>query len=273
MALSDDIKARLDIVDVVSAYVPDLKKAGRNFVARCPFHQERTPSFVVFPERQSWRCFGACATGGDVFTFIMRAENQDFAAALKLLAQRAGISLVQRRPGPAPRHPLLAVNEQALRFFQEALAAERGGLARDYLRQRGVGTEAIAQFGLGYSPSGGDELLRHMQARNVPSEQTVLAGLAVRGEAGTLRDLFRGRLMFAIRDAEGRVVGFAGRTLDDSQPKYLNSPQTDVFDKGRLLYGLDRARGAIRTHRTIRQTSGNWGRPSSACPGHSASIR
>jgi DNA primase len=247
MALSDDIKARLDIVDVVSQHVPDLKKSGRNFTARCPFHQERSPSFVVFPERQSWHCFGACGIGGDLFSFVMKAENLEFTEALKQLAQRAGISVPERRSTQsAPRSPLLAVNEAALRFFQEALEADRGSLARDYLAARGLGAEAISQFTLGYSPSTGDELLRSLQAQDISTEQLQAAGLITQGEAGLQpRDLFRGRLMFTIRDARGNIVGFAGRTLDGSNPKYLNTPQTQLFDKGHLLYAMDLAKESV----------------------------
>ena len=144
MAISDDIKARLDIVDLVAQHVPDLKKAGRNFAACCPFHQERTPSFVVFPERQTWRCFGACATGGDLFTFVMKMENLEFSDALKLLARQAGVPLAERSVKAVPRHPLLAVNERALRFFRESLAADRGSLARDYLEGRGISAHVPA---------------------------------------------------------------------------------------------------------------------------------
>ena len=245
MAISDDIKARLDIVDVVTRYVPDLKKAGKNFAARCPFHQERTPSFVVFPERQTWHCFGACAVGGDVFGFVMRAEKLDFIGTLKLLAQQAGVAFPQRRSARAAPHPLLPVNERALRLFQDALSADRGSLARDYLAKRMVGAEAIVRFGLGYSPSTGDELQRQMQGLGVTDQQLVDAGLVIRGDDGSHRDMFRGRLMFAIRNADGEVVGFAGRALDDSQPKYLNTAQTGLFDKGRLLYGLDQAKESL----------------------------
>ena len=247
MALSDDIKARLDIVDVVSQYVPDLKKSGRNFTARCPFHQERSPSFVVFPERQSWHCFGACGIGGDLFSFVMKVENLEFTEALKQLAQRAGISVPERRrTQSAPRSPLLAVNEAALRFFQEALEADRGSLARDYLAKRGLGPESISQFTLGYSPSTGDELLRSLQAQDISTEQLLAAGLITQGEGGLPpRDLFRGRLMFTIRDARGNLVGFAGRTLDGSNPKYLNTPQTQLFDKGHLLYAMDLAKESV----------------------------
>ena len=245
MAISDEIKLRLNIVDVVAHYVPDLKKSGRNFTARCPFHQERSASFVVSPERQTWHCFGACSTGGDVIGFVMRAEKLEFMDALKLLAKQAGVTVPERRTADAPRHPLLAVNERALRFFQDALAADRGSLARDYLVQRGVSGQSVEQFGLGYGPSTGDELLQHLQGLGLTLDQLVSAGVVVLGEDGTPRDMFRGRLMFAIRDAEGGVVGFAGRALDDSNPKYINTPQTPLFDKGSMLYGLDRAKESL----------------------------
>ena len=245
MALSDDIKARLDIVDVVSQYVPELHRAGRNFSARCPFHQERTPSFVVFPDRQSWRCFGACATGGDVFSFVMRADGVDFSGALKELAQRAGISLPERRARERVVNPIFGVNARALRYFQESLEAERGALARTYLSQRGVGNEAAARFGLGYSPSTGSELMDHLIATGFDQELLSRAGLITSGENGPPRDMFRGRLMFPIRDPEGQVVGFGGRAIDGSTPKYLNTAQTAVFDKGRILYALDQAKSAV----------------------------
>ena len=242
MALTDDIKDRLDIVEVVSQYVPDIKRSGRNFAARCPFHQERTPSFVVFPDRQSWRCFGACATGGDLFTFVMRMENLDFVTALRQLAQRAGISVPERRAPNASPSPLFALNDDALRFFQEALASEPGSLAAAYLRQRGVGEAAVRRFGLGYSPSTGDDLLRHLESLGHKREMMAAAGLVSRGDAAPMHDQFHGRLMFPIRDVQGHVVGFGGRSLDDTPPKYLNTPQTPIFDKGRLLYGLDLAK-------------------------------
>ena len=245
MAVSDEIKARLDIVDLVARYAPDLKRSGKNFTARCPFHQERTPSFVVFPDRQRWHCFGACAVGGDLFGFVMRAERLDFADTLKLLAREAGITLPQRRTPKAAPHPLLQANERALQFFQKALSTDGGSLARSYLNQRMVGAEAVLHFGLGYSPSTGDALLRHMGELGVTPQQLGAAGLAVQGEDGVYRDMFRGRLIFPIRNAKGDIVGFGGRSLDDRQPKYLNTPQTDLFDKSRLLYGLDHAQESM----------------------------
>ncbi len=245
MAVSDDIKARIDIVDLVSQYVPDLKRSGRNFTARCPFHQENTPSFVVFPDRQTWRCFGACAVGGDAFSFVMKAEGLDFPAALRKLAERAGVPLPEHQRPDSPRNPIFAVNEAALRFFRDALVAERGSLARAYVEQRGLSEEAVVRWGIGYAPSTGDELLRRLLAMGFAEEALVAAGVATRSEQGNVRDMFRGRLIFTLRDADGQTIGFAGRSLDGSNPKYLNTPQTGVFDKGRLLYGMDRAKEAI----------------------------
>ncbi|MEX2598642.1 MAG: CHC2 zinc finger domain-containing protein, partial [Dehalococcoidia bacterium] len=236
MAVSDDIKARIDLVDLVSQYVPDLRKAGRNFSARCPFHQENTPSFVVFPDRQTWRCFGACATGGDMFAFVMRIEGLDFPGALKTLAERSGVPLPEHRRPDGPRNPIYDANDAALRFFRDALQAEKGSLARAYIEQRGMSEQAVARWGIGYAPSTGDELLRRLESMGLAEDLLLAAGLATRGESGQVRDMFRGRLVFALRDAEGQIVGFAGRSLDGSNPKYLNTPQTAVFDKSHLLY-------------------------------------
>ena len=245
MTAVDDIRARLDIVDVAAAYVPDLRRAGKNFKARCPFHNEQTPSFVVFPDRQTWRCFGACATGGDVFSLVTRAENTDFAGALRLLAAQAGVRLEERRERGAERNPLYAVNEAAQQFFKQSYNADRGAQARAYAESRRISEESAARFGIGYAPSTGAELLRSLGALGFAEEAVFGAGLALRSESGPARDMFRGRLMFPLRDEEGRIAGFAGRSLDGSNPKYINTQQTPVFDKGRLLYGLDAARDAI----------------------------
>lgn len=246
MAATDDIKARVDIVDVVGDYVPDLKRAGRNYHARCPFHQENTPSFVVFPERQTWRCFGACAEGGDVFNFVQKIEGTDFPGALRSLAERAGVVLperTQRREGP--RNPLFAVNEATLRYYRDSLQADKGSLARAYVEQRALSEEAVIRFGIGYAPSTGDDLLKHLVALGFTEDQAVAAGVVSRFESGEVRDFIRGRLTFVLRDSEGQVIGFAGRSLDGANPKYLNTSQTELFDKGKMLYGLDRARDAI----------------------------
>ncbi|MCI0888180.1 MAG: DNA primase [Chloroflexi bacterium] len=245
MAVTDDIKARVDIVDVVSQYVPELKKSGRNFTARCPFHQERTPSFVVFPERQSWRCFGACAIGGDVFSFVMKADNVPFPQAMRSLAERAGVTVPERRRSDAPRNPIYDVNEAALRFFRDALTADRGAMARSYAERRQLSEQAIVTFGIGYAPSGGDELLKSLGALGFAEELLLAAGVVTRVQSGQVRDMLRGRLVFTLRNADGDVVGFAGRSLDGTDPKYINTPQSPVFDKGRMLYGFDRAKSAI----------------------------
>ncbi len=249
MAVTDDIKARVDIVDVVSQYVPELKKSGRNFTARCPFHQERTPSFVVFPERQSWRCFGACAIGGDVFSFVMKADNVPFPQALRSLAERAGVTVPERRRADAPRNPIYDVNEAALRFFRDALTADRGAMARSYAERRQLSEQAIVTFGIGYAPSGGDELLKSLGALGFSEELLLASGAVTRVQSGEVRDMLRGRLVFTLRNGEGDVVGFAGRSLDGTDPKYINTPQSPVFDKGRMLYGFDRAKEAIARER------------------------
>lgn len=255
MSAIDEVKSRIDIVDVVSQYVT-LQRAGRSFKALCPFHSERTPSFIVSPDRQTWHCFGACATGGDAFSFIMKREGVEFGEALRLLAQRAGVSLDDRRdPQEEERHQrLLQANEAAAAYFHNALLHSRPGeAARSYLASRGLDADTIEAFQLGYSPDSWDALKSHLAERGFSGEELLAAGLLVEGERGGY-DRFRGRLMFPIRDERGRVVGFGGRQLasakgeatDTSGAKYLNSPQTPIFDKGRLLYALDRAKETIR---------------------------
>jgi DNA primase len=244
MTVVDDVKSRLDIVEVVSARVP-LQRSGRSFKANCPFHQENTPSFHVFPDRQSWRCFGACATGGDALSFVMRAENLEFGEALRQLAQQTGVSLPQwgQRPRDEATHK---VNEDARAFFQRTLASAQGASAREYLEQRGLNRQAIDAFEVGLSPSDGESLKNHLAREGYSPDQLASAGVVRTGDDGLHHDLFRGRLMFPIRDAHGHLVGFGARSLDGSEPKYLNSPQGPLFDKSRLLYALDRARTEVR---------------------------
>ncbi len=244
MSVVDDVKDRLDVVDVVSGYV-SLKKAGRTFKAACPFHTEKTPSFVVDPQRQSWRCFGACATGGDAFSFVMRKEGIGFGDALRTLAERAGVEI--RPKAEAERADvLLRVNNEAARFYQEALASPEGEHARRYLQERRVDGPTTAEFQIGLSPRGGTALKEHVSSLGLDLEHAVDAGLLRRYEDGGLRDFFRGRLMFPIHDRRGRVAGFGARTLDGSDPKYINTPTTRVFDKRGTLYGLHLAAEAIR---------------------------
>ncbi len=245
MSLADDVKERLDIVEVVGQYVPNLLKAGRNFKALCPFHSEKTPSFVVFPDRQTWRCFGACAIGGDAFAFVMRKEQMGFSDALKMLAQRAGVTIPQR-PTRQEDESLYRTNEAAAAMFQELLHSQRGSTALTYLESRGLDREATEQFQLGLSPGGGDELLKHLAAASFSQQQVVAAGLATSRENGPPRDMFRGRLMFPIHDERGRLAGFGGRTLNSGEPKYLNSPRTPAFDKSHILYAFHRAKEGIK---------------------------
>lgn len=244
MTVVDDIKSRLDILEVVSGYV-SLQRSGRSYKANCPFHQEKTPSFHVFPDRQTWRCFGACATGGDVFSFVMKAENLEFGEALKRLAQQAGVTLPTRE-GQNQQQVLFEINETAKAYFQQRLASSEGTEARAYLAGRGLDKAAIDRFEIGLSPRDGESLKNHLVKQGYSLEDLARAGIVTSGENGPYRDLFRHRLMIPIRNGQGELGGFGGRALDDSNPKYLNSPRTPVFDKGRILYGLYLAKDAIR---------------------------
>ena len=249
MSVIDEIKQRLDIVDVVSDYVT-LQKAGRNFKALCPFHTEKTASFFVFPERQSWHCFGSCGIGGDIFSFVMKKEGTNFSEALRLLADRAGVTLVTRQKERAEDREaerLYQVNEAAAQYYHYLLLnAKPAEVVRRYLSERGISKETIDSFELGFSPDSWDALRQHLISRGYKGDELVAAGLVVEKDGETSYDMFRNRLIIPIRDEKGRVAGFGARALDGSTPKYLNSPQTRVFDKSGILYGLDRARGAIR---------------------------
>jgi DNA primase len=250
MSQIDDIKSRLDIIEVVSGYVPELKKLGRSWKARCPFHSERTPSFVVDQERQTWHCFGSCSTGGDVIEFVRRIEGLDFKEALRLCAERAGIEL---RP-PSRREVqereiherLLAANEAAAIYFQAALAGSDGAEARAYCESRGLDAVTIETWQLGYAPDGWRGLVDHLVTRGFTEADLVEAGLAITGDRGAY-DRFRARLIFPTRDARRRLIGFGARAMrPGDEPKYLNTPQTPLFEKSANLYGLDRANDEIR---------------------------
>ena len=249
MSVIDEIKGRLDIVDIVSDYAT-LQKSGRNFKAICPFHTEKTPSFFVFPERGTWHCFGSCGTGGDIFSFIMKQESIDFGAALRILAERAGVTLVSKQEEKfvdKETERLYLINAAAAQYFHHLLLnAKAAETARRHLSERGISKEIIDIFELGFSPNSWDALCQHLKSRGYESDTMVSAGLSIAKEGGGFRDLFRNRLMIPIRNEDGKVVGFGARTLDNTNPKYLNSPQTAIFDKSSLLYGIDRAKGAIR---------------------------
>ena len=249
MSVTDEIKARIDIVDLVSESTP-LQRSGQTFKARCPFHIEKTPSFVVDPRRQTWRCFGACSEGGDVFSWVMKRESVEFREALTRLAQRAGVQLEARSPEAAARDDarkrLLAANEAALAWWRRQLEQPEGRMANEYLAQRGLSSDSVQKFGLGVAGSESDALLRHLSARGFRSEELERAGLVVITDQGP-RDRFRDRLMFPIRNPRGECVGFGGRTLIDEPAKYVNTPESPLFEKRTLLYGLDLARDAIRS--------------------------
>jgi len=248
MSAIDEIKQRVDIVDVVSQYAK-LTKAGRTFRALCPFHSEKNPSFFVYPEQQSWHCFGACNTGGDVFSFVMKKQGIDFGEALRMLAQRAGVTLPSRaeRGGEdREKQKLYEVNEAAAQYFQSQLDAKAGEKAKAYLLKRGLSQKTIADFQLGFSPDKWEALKQHLIDTGYTEAELLNAGLIIEGEGGKTHDRFRNKVMFPIADARGHITGFGARVLDDSLPKYINSPQTPLFDKSGTLYGINLAKDAIR---------------------------
>ena len=251
MSVIDDIKQRLDIEEIVSQYV-GLQKAGRNFKALCPFHSEKHASFFVFPERQSWHCFGACGTGGDIFSFVMKKEGMDFGQTLRLLAEKAGVSLAdssspQKEAEERQKERLFQINEVAAEYYHHMLLSSSAGeMARSYIARRGLSSQTIDNFQLGFSSDSFEDLKEYLLAEGYEEAELVGAGLLVERESGGSYDRFRNRLMFPVRDTRGRVTGFGARALDEALPKYLNSPQTLIFDKSSSLYGIDRARAAIR---------------------------
>lgn len=257
MSVIDEIKGRLDIVEVISGYVP-LNKAGRNYKGLCPFHNEKTPSFIVFPETQGWHCFGACGTGGDIFSFVMKRENLDFGEALALLAAKAGVELKPRDPERTAEDSrterLRAMLADAAIYYNYLLnKSPEAASARAYLERRGLTPATWETWQLGYSLDSWDALRDRLLGKGYKLEEIEEAGLVVRREGeGSVSyyDRFRGRLMIPIRDPQGRTIGFGARILREDParpgPKYINSPQSPLFDKGNTLYGLDMARQAIR---------------------------
>jgi len=250
MSVITEVKQRLDIVELVSEYVT-LQKAGRNFKALCPFHSEKHPSFFVFPEQQSWHCFGACGTGGDIFAFVMKKEGIDFGQALRLLAQRGGITLspleATSKAENEKKERLFQINEAATEYYHYLLSSTKAGeAASNYLAKRKVMPETIKEFRLGFSPDAWETLKNYLLGKGYAEKDLVEAGLIIEKEEGGSYDRFRNRLMFPICDIQGRVTGFGARVLDDSLPKYINSPQTPIFDKSSSLYGVDKSKSAIR---------------------------
>lgn len=255
MNATDEIKSRLDIIEFIGNYI-QLRKAGRNYKALCPFHTEKTPSFVVFPDSQRWRCFGACSEGGDIFNFVMKWEGCDFPEALRFLAERAGVEL--RPPTPQQtevreaherlRHLL---SEATLFFHRQLHNAPEAAHARAYIEERGLSSTSIQRFEIGFAPPGWEVTANYLLNEGHELQDLIDAGLLVVKEDDRTYDRFRNRLMIPIRDVRGHVVGFGARALaEDDVPKYLNSPQSTLFDKSRLLFGLSEARRSIRESET-----------------------
>jgi DNA primase len=241
----DEVQRYTDIVALVSQYVP-LKRRGTNYVGLCPFHNEKTPSFSVSQEKQFYKCFG-CGAGGSVFNFLMKKEGLSFSEAVLTLARKAGVDIPQRSGfSQEKKERLYQANHLAVEFFQRCLASEEGRQAREYLSQRGIDRGSIERFRLGYAPERWEGLLSVAQGKGLSPDVLLEAGLVIArdGKKGYY-DRFRNRLMFPISDLTGRVIAFGGRSLDGTEPKYLNSPETALFQKKRCLYGIDLARGTI----------------------------
>ncbi len=258
-----DIKARIDVVDLVAEYVP-LKPAGAgSFKGVCPFHQERSPSFHVSRVRQSWHCFG-CDTGGDIFSFIEKIEGMEFRDALVFLAQKAGVTLPEpehREQATTKKKRLHEVNELAARFYRSVLLQmPQAAEARAYVQRRQIDDLSADLFQIGYAPESWSALTEALSRRGVTADELVFAGLAMKRERGDgVYDRFRGRLMFPIADVHGNIVGFTGRILvnDPNQPKYMNTPETPVYRKSAILYGLDKAKAEIRKSGLVVIVEGN----------------
>lgn len=242
----EEIKSRLSIDDVVGRYV-DLKRSGASLKGLCPFHAEKTPSFYVTPSKGIFKCFG-CGKAGDVFSFIQEVERVDFPEALRRLAEQSGVSLPERSAErPSLKNRLYEANEAAATVFHEILKGPRGDRARVYLRDREFGPDAIELFRLGYAPAGRDTVLRALREQGFEDHILAAAGLVYEDDTSAPpRDRFRARIIFPIMNAAGKVVGFGGRAIGDDSPKYLNSPQTDLFDKSSVLFGVHRAGAAVR---------------------------
>ncbi|MCB0063747.1 MAG: DNA primase [Caldilineaceae bacterium] len=248
MTAIDEIKQRVDIVEFIGRYV-ELKRAGTTYKGLCPFHDERTPSFVVFPHSGTWRCFGACGIGGDVFSFLMQRENLDFREALQQLANEFGITLEEERDtSQDQRNRLYGINEAAATYFHQILHHHNGAQeARAYLQRRGINEETVAQFQIGFALDSWTGLRDYLSEKGWSIEEQLAAGLVKRHEErNSIYDAFRGRVIIPIRDRQGRTIGFGGRVLGDSQPKYLNTAETALFQKSQVIFGLDLARDTIR---------------------------
>jgi DNA primase len=250
-SFAERVKQQADIVRVIGEYVR-LKKSGQNFTGLCPFHQEKTPSFAVHPVKQIYHCFG-CGVGGDVFKFVMEMEKSTFPEAIRTVAEKCGIAIPKpRERSPEERHEnqqrsaLVEMHREAAAFFARQLhESPEGKVAFAYLEERGLDRETMTRFGLGFAPSSGDSLLRHLKAK-FPEKLLEASGLLSRDQSGRLYDRFRRRIMFPIANESGKVIAFGGRAMGDDMPKYMNSPETPIYSKSNVLYHVDRAKEALR---------------------------
>ncbi len=248
----EEVRSKNDIVDVISSYVK-LQKKGSSYFGLCPFHNEKSPSFSVSREKQMYYCFG-CGAGGNVFTFLMEYENYSFQEALKYLADRAGVDLPEAEYSKEARERadqkaiLLEINKVAAQYFYVQLKSPQGAHALSYLKDRGLSDEMIHSFGLGYSNKYSNDLYQYLKSKGYRDELIVKAGLVTVDERYGASDKFWNRVMFPIMDSNSRVIGFGGRVMGDAKPKYLNSPETMIFDKSRNLYGLNRARSSRKPY-------------------------
>ena len=245
MSLTTDIKNKISVLDLVSEHA-DLKRQGRLYKALCPFHNENTPSFIVDPEKNIWRCFGACSVGGDIFSFLMKKENISFIESLKYFSKKLGIS---DKSFNLSRSKILEeikkINNLAVNFFKHSLFSDKGALTRDYLKERGITKESALKFNLGYNPKG-NELYNYLISHGIESKNIIDFGLASENSTGDVIDFFSERLIFPIIELKDNVLGFGGRIMSDKNPKYINTKKNLLFDKGSVLYGLDQAAESIR---------------------------
>ena len=245
----DLIKQRLDIIDIASDYLK-LTKAGSNHKALCPFHTEKTPSFIINPERQTWHCFGACGVGGDVIELVIKIEKINFSEALKILAQRAGVQL-NNNSGLDKNSRLYEINFEACEFYKAQLELPEGKKAKEYIDKRGINDEASETFEFGFSPNTNSNLVSKLTSIGFKEIEIIQSGLAIKRENNQVRDFFYGRLMIPIKNSNGRVIGFGARVLDDTNPKYINTPSTPIFDKKSVLFGLSLASKGIRDDNSV----------------------
>lgn len=259
----DEIKKKIDIIDFINSFTP-LKKTGRNFKGLCPFHQEKTPSFVVSPDRQIWHCFGACQEGGDVFKFLMKWENLTFIEALRELAQKTGVKLARISFEDKiwkKKERALAMNSVTAEFFEFILQKTKyGEKAMDYLKQRSLKMNTVKKFQLGYAPQSWDSLNNFLKKKKYSDDEIIESGLSIKGKFGKPYDRFRGRLIFPLKDARGNIIGFSGRILDEIQKeaKYINSPESFLYHKRETLFGIDLAKEAIKKENNVILVEGEF---------------